>query len=573
MMERTLPRHFRRNGRRRWFAGLTGWMGLFLLVSLVPARAGAPSQEGRWLLAIETSADMAPRRAALEAALEQLVRSGFDGRLRPGDTIGVWTFHHTVTTGQFPLQTWRTEAAADILRLLRTFLASRSWEHRGEPSVVVPLAEAVSATSERFNLIILCTGERGVVGTPFDAGINEAMERMRRVQRRARQPVVVVLRAEGGRWLSWAVGQPPWPVTMPETPGDRLAAGVVGSGSSAGLSDREVGRQTAPVENQGRDQSPRQGIEGGPVEPAAGVAAISGAAHAQATGTVEGSAARGQPAPSVAMPEPTTGSPGLEQVRRSEGGEKALEPLVSLVAPTAEGAGATVKSAAAPVQEGRGGVPEGQLRSETSAAGRGSEGRGSGQVGIAPGQVEVPTSDGVSMRGSGAPAGSVGAEENGPGPLQGTRVTAVARSGAARAGGETASVEKTASAEERAVGGRAEQRSVPAGDPAAEAVDRFRVERSEPAGARRGADGSETGGSAVAATTQTGAASVSLAEGQPGQIRGGRGGLFLWSGVFCLAGAGVLLWVYRRGRIPRRGSLITESLDRQPPPGPTGSGL
>lgn len=185
-------------------------------------------QEGRWLLAIETSADMAPRREALMITLEKLLLSGFDQRLQPGDTIGVWTFDHQVTTGQFPLQTWYPGQGPKIADMLREFLQTCSWQHRGEPALVPPLAQIVARQSARFNLLLFCSGERPLAGTPFDESVNRAVQAIRRQQRRLRQPVVIVLRAENGDWKLYTIGQPPWPVEIPALPYEqtvsRLAA-------------------------------------------------------------------------------------------------------------------------------------------------------------------------------------------------------------------------------------------------------------------------------------------------------------------------------------------------------------
>lgn len=204
----------------RWSCLLV--VGLFALGSF-RALAQRTEQEGRWLLAIETTVDMVPRREALFAALESLFSSELDQRLQPGDTLGVWTFDHQVTTGRFPLQTWVPGRGGELARRLQQFLQNCSWQHQGEPGLVLPLAESVSGESARFNLLILCSGERPISGTPFDEAINATLRRIRRDQRRLRQPVIIVLRAENGVWVAHSVGQPPWPLQIPETPGDRAA--------------------------------------------------------------------------------------------------------------------------------------------------------------------------------------------------------------------------------------------------------------------------------------------------------------------------------------------------------------
>lgn len=177
----------------------------------------SPPQERRWLLAIETSRSMAARKAGLYEALRQLFQSGFDGRLRPGDSIGVWTFDREVYTGQFPLQTWAPERGEAIVRQLHTFLDARTFQNVGQVATLLSMAEQIANRSASFTLILFCTGGESIAGTPFDRPIYEAVRDMRSAQRRIRQPVIIVLRAEQGRWVDYAVGQPPWPVRIPAT--------------------------------------------------------------------------------------------------------------------------------------------------------------------------------------------------------------------------------------------------------------------------------------------------------------------------------------------------------------------
>jgi hypothetical protein len=192
-----------------------------LCLGLVCFAVASPPQERRWLLAIETSESMEPRKQGLYDTLENLFRSGFDRRLQPGDSIGVWTFNQEVLTGQFPLQTWSTDQGPRINQQLRAFLETRSFQRLGNPSAAVALATEVARRSAHFSLILICTGQEPISGTPFDSLINAALRDMRRTQRRTRQPVLVVLRSEHGQWIDYTVGQPPWPVQIPLTPSER----------------------------------------------------------------------------------------------------------------------------------------------------------------------------------------------------------------------------------------------------------------------------------------------------------------------------------------------------------------
>lgn len=244
------------------------WM-LLALIGAWPGPMGpvgsvraSPPQERRWLLAIETSKSMAARKPGLHEAIRHLFLSGFDHRLQPGDSIGVWTFDREVYTGQFPLQSWVPERAEAIAHQLHTFLDTRTFQSVGELTTPLGMAEQIAKRSANFTLILFCTGDQTVIGTPFDGPIHEAVRDMRTVQRRIRQPVIIVLRSEQGQWVDYAVGQPPWPVRIPATPIERqreMAPAIATESKSASAPGSHPGRDSAfPVAENAPAPSPPQ---------------------------------------------------------------------------------------------------------------------------------------------------------------------------------------------------------------------------------------------------------------------------------------------------------------------------
>src|ERR1017187_2351128 len=78
---------------------------LLLLATLMPPQlpaqtntAKAPPSSHRWLLIVETSRSMQRRSDAVLTAVQDLLTSGMVGQLRPGDTLGVWTFNSDLYT-------------------------------------------------------------------------------------------------------------------------------------------------------------------------------------------------------------------------------------------------------------------------------------------------------------------------------------------------------------------------------------------------------------------------------------------------------------------------------------------
>src|SRR5689334_16659499 len=101
----------------------------FLCLSICAADAlSRPANrppENRFLLIVETSSPMQKRSAGLASTVDQIVRSGFQGQARPGDTIGIWTYNETLTAGEFPLQTWSKDGAKHISGGMLAFLADQ----------------------------------------------------------------------------------------------------------------------------------------------------------------------------------------------------------------------------------------------------------------------------------------------------------------------------------------------------------------------------------------------------------------------------------------------------------------
>ena len=70
-----------------------------------PTPQSAPS--ANWLLLmVETSRTMQSPLPEMLKVTTELLRSGMDGQLRSGDTLGLWTFNAHLYAGQFPLQDW-----------------------------------------------------------------------------------------------------------------------------------------------------------------------------------------------------------------------------------------------------------------------------------------------------------------------------------------------------------------------------------------------------------------------------------------------------------------------------------
>jgi hypothetical protein len=193
-----------------WFTALTPCA---LLAQTGAAKA--PLSANRCLLVVETSRAMQRRSDGVVQAVQHLLKSGFAGQLRVGDTLGVWTYNESLYAGRFPLQTWSPEAQEGITSRTVGFLKEQKYEKQPIIENVLPALSRLIKDSPLITIILISSAEEKIHGTPFDAQINEFYLKWQDAQQKARMPFVVVLRARDGRLADYTVNTPLWPVQMP----------------------------------------------------------------------------------------------------------------------------------------------------------------------------------------------------------------------------------------------------------------------------------------------------------------------------------------------------------------------
>ena len=208
-------------------------LGFFLtLISAGPlvgaeANLAEPGNSGhRYLLVFQTSKGMQPRTEGVFKAVQSLLGSSMNGQLRPGDTLGLWTFNDSLYAGRFPLQTWEPEDKAGITTRVLTFLKARAYERQARLDPVLFAVRNLIEESEHITVVLFSDGAEVLRGTPFDQRINEFYRLWQTEQQRARMPFVTVLRAAHGRITDFAVTAAPLPVEMPALPNEARSTPV-----------------------------------------------------------------------------------------------------------------------------------------------------------------------------------------------------------------------------------------------------------------------------------------------------------------------------------------------------------
>lgn len=188
---------------------------------LIPAGRAQPEPQiadNRFLFIFDTSADMKKRLQAVQAEVNQLMSTSLGGQLRPGDSVGVWTFDQDLRTGQFPLQRWRPDDAVTIASGINKFVGNQHYANSTRFNALQPQLNQVIHDSGRLTVLIFCDGEDEINWTPYDARINQVFQRRVAEQKRTRQPFVLVFRTQLGQYVGCTMNFPPGMVSIPEFP-------------------------------------------------------------------------------------------------------------------------------------------------------------------------------------------------------------------------------------------------------------------------------------------------------------------------------------------------------------------
>jgi hypothetical protein len=173
--------------------------------ALATSRKTPPLPAGdRFLFVVDTSAGMARLGNASRQAVFDLIESGLNGHMRPGDTYGLWTFNSEPQTGVFPMQVWNTNTL-ELASRAEVFLRDQPYEKRARLAPTVARLNSIIALVQDVTIFIVTDGTTPIKGTPFDEGINAAFKQRLPEVRQVKKPLVTTLIARGGALVHWSV--------------------------------------------------------------------------------------------------------------------------------------------------------------------------------------------------------------------------------------------------------------------------------------------------------------------------------------------------------------------------------
>jgi hypothetical protein len=174
-----------------------------------------PEPPKRYLVIVETSSAMQPRAKGVFDTVKALLDSNLKGQLRPGDTLGIWTFNDVLNLAWFPLQEWSPEMKLPLAVRMASFSQPQAYERGGSlEKVLAEMNQAVRAYPD-ITIILVTSGSGEMRGTPFDKEINSGLKQWLDPQEKAKMPLVTVLHGMGGQVAAWSVNSAPLPANMP----------------------------------------------------------------------------------------------------------------------------------------------------------------------------------------------------------------------------------------------------------------------------------------------------------------------------------------------------------------------
>jgi len=180
------------------------------------APAGSLPAGDRFLFLVDTSLSMRKFDAANRQALFDMIFSGLRGRMRDGDTYGIWTFNAQTYPGLFQMQTWKQEETMQQASRAALFLKQQPYEHDTQMGIAFVKLDTVVRAVRDLHILIISDGDTTVQGTPFDSAINAGYEKRNAQRKKAKQPFVTTIVAREGKLVSAAVTIAGEAIQLPE---------------------------------------------------------------------------------------------------------------------------------------------------------------------------------------------------------------------------------------------------------------------------------------------------------------------------------------------------------------------
>lgn len=204
--------------------------GLILLFAAVNCGWGAlvtaprKGVEGnRFLFIVDTSSSMKRIEEAGRPVAYDLIYSGIEQRMQPGDTFGLWTFSDDIKGGVFPVQEWSPEKSGALATEVSNFLKEQMTRRASRlDNAITNVERLVKSVRDVDIVIVTCAATRlkmddswAMLTQGWKARVDEA--------KKNNKPLIVTLAGRGGQIRQATVALPGERLQLAAPP-DRKAA-------------------------------------------------------------------------------------------------------------------------------------------------------------------------------------------------------------------------------------------------------------------------------------------------------------------------------------------------------------
>ncbi len=196
---------------------LLAFAGLSTQGATVAKSPPPPLSPNRYLFVVDTSSAMSVADANLRQSFFDLLHGGLNGQMLAGDTFGVWTFNEDVDTS-YRMQIWDSKRNLELASRATFFLKNHRYEKKSRVNSALANATKVIQSARDVTVFLFSNGQEMLLGTPFDAEINDIYRKNYQELRKAKSPFLTTLVGRDGEIVAWSVVRAGEPFTLPLPP-------------------------------------------------------------------------------------------------------------------------------------------------------------------------------------------------------------------------------------------------------------------------------------------------------------------------------------------------------------------
>ena len=157
-----------------------------------------------FLFIVDTSQSMSRKKETAVKLMRDVITSGFNSQIEPGDSIDIWTYDSQNHISSFPPLIWEEAEVQRIATTAALFIEDIKFKGRSSFNPVAADLESLVPHSKNLLTFIITDADPAVARIPLDLEINEAIAADKTLSR-SRNPLLISLAATNGHFHQWAV--------------------------------------------------------------------------------------------------------------------------------------------------------------------------------------------------------------------------------------------------------------------------------------------------------------------------------------------------------------------------------